>query len=244
MKQTSKFLGISAFWIFLLILFFNPTTEEGYKMGNLVDVTTKGIFINSTECKLSMGLEGESLIVRHYNYRLITDEVINPWSFTYKGIEPLSDHIGKYQLVHYRQKFIHNIFIEDTSYISDSVVSISDAPLSDQLIRAENYDPDKISGGVFGCLVQVAESGKIFKTYTASVQVGTRGSDYLELGIEDEALYQFAINAIQRGSKLRIYYTNRWFKALFPWTTVRRVITSMEVVNIPIDPTKGATDVR
>lgn len=238
MKRFLGFLTSLVFFFVLGIVTCNAEVSNGYRMGMLNNVADSGWITTSTECQLSMGVDGTPLVktwTETDSKGKVTNHknTINPWKFTYKGSRKIGEFVGTYMVVPYEKEYFRNWFTEDTPYVVKDFLPIEESPLPEKMATSKEYDAKKSVGTLVGRVVQASYHGKVFKTYEATIQVGIGGGQYEFMTMADDTIYNFGIEALKRGALLKISYVNLGVASTFSTANNSYRITKLEMVEKP-----------
>lgn len=238
MKRLFGFLMSLVFFFVLSVATSNAEISNGYRMGMLNKVSASGWIAKSTECQLSMGVDGTPMVLtwtttddkgRVTNHK----NMINPWKFTYKGPRKIGEFIGTYMVIPYEKEYFRNWFTEDTPYIVKDFLPIEETPLPENMATSKEYDAKKSEGALVGRIVQASYHGRVFKTYEATVQVGIGGGQYQFMTMADEVIYNFGVEALKRGTLLKISYVDLGVMNQITTANNSYRITKLEMVEKP-----------
>ncbi len=196
----------------LLISVAFAEVSTGFRMGILTDVKTTGLVMKSSECTLSMGVDGEPLVSTITvpsgadGKRTEYTNTINPWKFTYRGPIPVGNLVGQYMVVSYKHNYLKSWVSETTDYVADTMKALDSTPMKKVGITSKQYDSSQDYKSLDGLIVQASYRGKKDKLYEATVQVGLGGNDYRFMSFIDEDTYNFGVETLKRGVRVRIIY--------------------------------------
>lgn len=183
--------------------------SHGFRMGQLVKFSVKGLINKSGEGQLLMGNESTTWVKGTGDDK----KTMNPWSFSAekKMYNPLKGAEGTYVWIEYDQSNIYNPMARNTDYNVTAVQKVQPelAP------KEECVDPaakGKYSEGArVGRIVKVSTKGTVNKSYEIIVQVGNAGGVFHEMTIQSENVYNCAINWVKSGKKVKVDYRQRLF---------------------------------
>lgn len=227
---------ISIILSLVIYSFSSAEVSDGYRMGMITNVQSTGWFVKSIEGELLMGVDGvplkETFTSTDSKGNTTTHtNIINPWSFTYKGNIPMiSAQVGQYLVVHYTKSFIRNPFAEDTAYSVDLYEPIDMSPIEDS-ISVPGFLSSKAEGALVGRIVQASYHGLAIKTYEATIQVGVGGGQYKFMTIGNEDVYKYSIEVLKRAKLVKIYYEKLGIMNIGSFSNNDYRIIKIEVIN-------------
>lgn len=214
---------------------WNPTrTSQGYVLGLLFGVSSRGIFIKTLEGSVKLGklsshggyldrLCFESAIAnsRVGSPTYASEEAaaraqcsvdMNPWPFSHlneKLLLNMRKVDGQYVLLHYRS-YLYVPFTDSINYLArvypvlPDIVPVGTTYETKQVRFSASINYS--SGFVEGRIVKASYDGVIRKARELIIQMGNAGNVFEKVSVSDPALFDFAIRAMASNHYLRIYY--------------------------------------
>jgi len=184
------------------------TYSQGYRMGRIVKCSVKGLAFKSTECALNMGKDGDVWVKVSGSGDNRVRTQMNPWAFSgsERAASVLSKYEGKYVVIKYDEAQMKSPS-RDTAY---TVMDVSDVTRKTPSCKAVGKKDGSYSeGSRFGRVVKISEKGTIAKTYELTMQVGESGKDFIEMSINDPAVFNCALEWLQSGKPVNVRYTQK-----------------------------------
>lgn len=244
---------------------WNPTRfEEGYVLGTLARVSSRGVIIQTLEGEIKLGVtstrggyidtdcfDRETRSIPQEN-REARDQrrqralqqctvVINPWPFSHLNERLLTNFeqiSGQLLMVFYRT-YMWVPFTDTNNYISHVYF------VNPELLKiGDVYDASHLmpvtrtfhyATGIFeGRIVKAAMEGVVRKTYELIIQLGNTGDIFHQVSVSDKRLFDFALKAMSTGHYLRISYFQLYSPFAFPVNLVRGYNTKLRVYRIEV----------
>ena len=182
--------------------------SDGYRMGRLDKVSSKGYISKSIEGQLLMGRESTPYVKESRNKEgKVTKTIINPWYFSASdAMRPkLEEAAGNYVVVEYRESMLRNPFAQDTNYEATAVYPVT-KKLDFTKVEIPKPSALKSDGIRVGRIVKASLKGIAIKTWEVMVQMGSSGAQFKHMTITDQKLFDAAVKALKAGKEVKIYY--------------------------------------
>lgn len=215
--------------------------SDGWRMGLVVDGKESGWVSKSFEGELNMGVDGMPMTITRRRVdgkgkTRTVEDVVNPWRFTSGKAGNPAPWVGKYVFVKYTRKFLRNPLAADTHYDVTEIHDILDTPMpSDSSATDGSKRVAKADGALVGRIVQASRHGLAVKTLELTVQVGNGGGQYKFMSCADDAVYDFAVEALKRAKMVRISYEKLGIMSIGSFANTDFRITRIDVVRKPAE---------
>ena len=136
----------------------------------------------------------------------------NPWSFCgdQAAYEELANFIGEFVVVEYKTPKKSSLLQCQSTNEIVAVYPVSRDKPSNQVLESTRIS---IAGQPYGVsvgrIVNAQKSDKYDKNWSVVIQVGNSGSDFRYLQIIDSDLYDFALDCLGSGTKVKVYHVER-----------------------------------
>ena len=136
----------------------------------------------------------------------------NPWSFCgdQAAYEELANFIGEFVVVEYKTPKKSSLLQCQSTNEIVAVYPVSRDKPSNQVLESTRIS---IAGQPYGVsvgrIVNAQKSDKYDKNWSVVVQVGNSGNDFRYLQIIDSDLYDFALDCLGSGTKVKVYHVER-----------------------------------
>lgn len=186
---------------------------EGWRMGVLQDVQSKGLISKELEGTLSMGVDGSPLVVgetvREPNGSTkVFENVINPWKFMAGTDSGLERFKGQMVVIKYIRDSKTMSFSPEAFYRLVSISGLDTSPMPAASTTAKVAWKDSgnqsTSSGRFVQATSHRSGGAT--NYEIIFQTGDSGGKYRSMTCLNKSIYEFALDALMRGQKVTIYY--------------------------------------
>lgn len=184
--------------------------SHGWRMGQLVKFSVKGLIFKSGEGQLLMGRESTPYIKTWTDSDgKVHKKTINPWYFssTNKKLWPeLQSNVGNYVVLEYKQSHVKMPNV-DTDYEILNIEQILHLKLN-KVCRAEKYIEGSKSEGIrVGRIVKASSKGTLVNSFEVMMQIGNSGAQFKNMSITDPKLFQCAVEYLKAGQKVRVRYS-------------------------------------
>lgn len=203
------------------------TFSEGYRMGQLVKFSEKGMILRSGEGELLLGNESTPLMVQKtvpcsssgkHSHTCTRQVEVNPWKFSVDLkdqplIQKLNANNGEYVVMKYKQSIIQNPFTNDTSYVITDVEPVNRKATSAKCEAKHKADGAKSDGTRIGRIVKIGYRGNILKSWEVQMQVGNSGSKFISMSVSEEELAKcLTENYLKTGAKIKLTYNQSYLR--------------------------------
>ena len=204
--------------------------SEGYRVGQITKFSVKGLMTKSGEGQMLVGRESSPYIKTYSCGDSTCQKRINPWHFSasMNKAKQIQAKAGEYAIIKYNQAQVRNALKYDTDYMVESVMDIKRNVQPPNCTASNLPEASKSDGVRVGRLTKVSNKGHLNKTYEAQMQVGNSGSQFKNFTLYDKAMFDCAVSVLMTAKKVKIYYTEMWFRVPFSADT-NYAITKIEV---------------
>jgi hypothetical protein len=186
--------------------------NHGYVLGELTGVDFIGpnrrTIIGSVSVGNS-GLHGGE----HFRDQLNGDYLLsNPWSFCgdQSAYGNLSNYIGEFVVIEYKTPKDSSLLACQSTNEIIGVYPVSRNNPSIQVLESTKISiSNKPYGVSVGRIVNAQKSDKHDKNWSIVIQVGNSGSDFRYLKIVDSDMYDFALDCLATGTRVKAYHVER-----------------------------------
>ncbi len=193
--------------------------NHGYVLGELNGVDFIGPHRRTIIGSVSVGNSG-LYGGEHFRNQLNGDYVLsNPWSFCgdQQAYEKLANYIGEFVVVEYKTPKSSSLLqCQSTNEIVGVYPVSRDSPTNQVLESTKISISGKPYGVSVGRIVNAQKSGKHDKNWSIVIQVGNSGSDFRYLQIVDSDLYDFALDCLATGTRVKVYHVERIYGSRRP----------------------------
>lgn len=186
--------------------------NHGYVLGELTGVDFIGPNRRTIIGSVSVGNSG-LYGGEQFRNQLNGDYILsNPWSFCgdQAVYEKLANYIGEYVVVEYKTPKSSSLLqCQSTNEIIGVYPVSRNKPLNQALESTRISISGKPYGVSVGRIVNAQKSDKHDKNWSIVIQVGNSGSDFRYLRIVDSDLYDFALDCLATGTRVKVYHVQR-----------------------------------
>ena len=200
--------------------------SEGYRMGTIDKVSRKGLINKSVEGQMLMGREGTPYSKGSGEGK----EIVNPWYFSAEDrmFSAINDSSG-YVFVKYEQVHLNLGLSYDTEYLVKEITPVTRKMPTKCNIKTDGVGI-KSKGKRSGRIVKATNKGTVIKTFEILIQVGNSGNQFKHMSINDKNLYDCAVEVLQSGKKVDVYYTESHIN-----TSFRETSYTVTKISVPDD---------
>jgi hypothetical protein len=193
--------------------------NHGYVLGELTGVTFVGLNRRVVTGEVSIGNSGFGG-TGQFHGQLNSDYILNnPWNFCsdQAAYENLVNYIGEYVVIEYKTPKASSLLSCPATNEFVAIYPLSRNQPSSRARESTKINvADKPYGVSVGRIVNAQKSDKYDKNWSVVVQVGNSGSDFSYLQIVDEDLYEFALDCLGSGTRVKVYHIEQFHSGRNP----------------------------
>lgn len=219
------------------------TYNEGYRMGFLKKVRSKGIFVESAEGELSLGYDSKPITdywqCGAYNLCFVRR---NPWKFSAENenAERFRSFEGKPVWIKYRVPVINNLLKYGSTNVVTEIQPINPA-LAPSSCASKSYSSTTPPNEVrMGRVVKVASQGLATKSDEIIVQLGFKGNDFQSMTSTDPEMSACLEKILKSGIPVQVSYS-KTFEIMRVVPDYRTLFSSRIPVHSSVAPTSPTT---
>jgi hypothetical protein len=181
--------------------------SEGCRVGQLTKYSVKGLWNKSGEGEMMIGRLGGAFTTPSRGES--KGKQLNPWVFSTEEMmkSKMEAHLGQYAVICYEQAQYNTGWSYGTDYLVKTISPVEGK--EPNLDNCEVVKPKTLrhDGGTrIGRIAKASQKGRIAKSFEVIVQQGDSGSNFIEMSISDEHMYNCAMLALRSGKQVRIDY--------------------------------------
>lgn len=206
---------------------------KGYTFGQLNKISREHSFNDAILGEVLLGHGGSNAFTSFGNQP--PGLVTNPWLFCFDEdrYEELEKLIGSYVvLTHKRPKRTSLLSCSGTNELVDVYPVTEYQPLDITYVEGSKMTlgPEISSGVESGKITNVINSRQFSRNYFMTIQVGGSGSQFRHFVIYDTDIYDFAIESLKMGAKVRLHYVDRLSQRGYYGNNIKSLVWKMEII--------------
>lgn len=186
--------------------------NHGYVLGELNGVNFLGPNRRIITGEVSVGNNG-LYGGEHFQGQLNGDYILsNPWSFCgdQAAYDKLANYIGEFVVIEYKTPKKSSLLQCQSPNEIIGVYPVSRSEPSIQVFESTRVSVSSQPYGVsVGRIVNAQKSDKHDNNWSIVVQVGNSGNEFRYLRIVDSDLYDFALDCLGSGTRVKVYHVER-----------------------------------
>ncbi len=220
----NKKISSNTYVLLLCCLLLAPSVVSaqlnGFAMGQLNEIKRERANNRVISGDILLGHESSGMAVNHRSTQQSLTNItsLNPLRFCFDddGYETLAGLVGSYVVLQYKTPKRAS-FLECTAV--NELLDIYPA-LNYQSQENIELESDSISlqgssssGIKFGRLVKATKSRQQFREHLLTLQIGNSGNQFKHFVTTDSDLFDFAIECLKTGAKVRVHYVSKIFNS-------------------------------